>query len=251
MVSLKEAIATTCYTQNRSLIHIRYNKTPYELLRGRKPSLKYLYVLGALCYPINDSEDLGLVPNQAASTSSKVPSKNDLDLLFPPMFDEYFKPTSVVSTTISVVTLHAPDTSTNVKEQNNEDEDADFDSDTLTNPFAPPVKLDEYKGVLKNKARLVAKGYSQEERINFEESFAPVARIEAIRIFITYAAHKNLAAKPSEKHLTMMKQVFRYLKGTINMGLYYPKDIKFDLTAFANVDHAGCQDTRQSTLGSA
>ncbi|GJZ45358.1 retrovirus-related pol polyprotein from transposon TNT 1-94 [Tanacetum coccineum] len=55
------------------------------------------------------------------------------------------------------------------------------------------VKLDEYNDVLKNKARLVAKGYRQEEGINFEESFAPVARIEAIRIFIANAASKNMS----------------------------------------------------------
>ncbi|GJR07629.1 retrovirus-related pol polyprotein from transposon TNT 1-94 [Tanacetum coccineum] len=54
------------------------------------------------------------------------------------------------------------------------------------------VKIDEYGDVLKNKARLVAKGYRQEEGIDFEESFAPVARIEAIRIFIANAATKNM-----------------------------------------------------------
>ncbi|GKE08978.1 retrovirus-related pol polyprotein from transposon TNT 1-94, partial [Tanacetum coccineum] len=54
------------------------------------------------------------------------------------------------------------------------------------------VKLDEYGDVLKNKARLVAKGYRQEEGIDFEESFAPIARIEAIRIFIANAATKNM-----------------------------------------------------------
>nr|GEU99656.1 retrovirus-related Pol polyprotein from transposon TNT 1-94 [Tanacetum cinerariifolium] len=54
------------------------------------------------------------------------------------------------------------------------------------------IKLDEYGDVLKNKARLVAKGYRQEEGIDFEESFAPVAHIEAIRIFITNAASKNM-----------------------------------------------------------
>nr|GEU35971.1 copia protein [Tanacetum cinerariifolium] len=53
-------------------------------------------------------------------------------------------------------------------------------------------KLDKYGDVLKNKARLVAKGYRQEEGINFEESFAPVARIEAIRIFIANATSKNM-----------------------------------------------------------
>nr|GEW34131.1 retrovirus-related Pol polyprotein from transposon TNT 1-94 [Tanacetum cinerariifolium] len=54
------------------------------------------------------------------------------------------------------------------------------------------VKLDEYGDVLKNKARLVAKGYQQDEGIDFEESFAHVARIEAIRIFIANAASKNM-----------------------------------------------------------
>nr|GEW49498.1 retrotransposon protein, putative, unclassified [Tanacetum cinerariifolium] len=54
------------------------------------------------------------------------------------------------------------------------------------------VKLDELGGILKNKARLVARGYRQEEGIEFEESFALVVRIEAIRIFLAYAAHKNM-----------------------------------------------------------
>ncbi|GJZ06324.1 retrovirus-related pol polyprotein from transposon TNT 1-94 [Tanacetum coccineum] len=54
------------------------------------------------------------------------------------------------------------------------------------------VKLDELRGVLKNKARLVARGYRQKEGINFEEPFASVVQLEAIRIFIAYAAHKNM-----------------------------------------------------------
>nr|GEY27869.1 hypothetical protein [Tanacetum cinerariifolium] len=54
-----EVIATVCYTQNRSIIHQRFNKTPYELIQGRKPDISYLYVFGALCYPKNDREDIG------------------------------------------------------------------------------------------------------------------------------------------------------------------------------------------------
>ncbi|GJW51180.1 retrovirus-related pol polyprotein from transposon TNT 1-94 [Tanacetum coccineum] len=76
------------------------------------------------------------------------------------------------------------------------------------------VKTDEFGGVLKNKARLVAQGFRQEEGINFEESFTPVARIEAIRIF-------------------------------------YSKDTDTSLTTYSDADHAGCQDTRRSTSGSA
>ncbi|GJY43684.1 retrovirus-related pol polyprotein from transposon TNT 1-94 [Tanacetum coccineum] len=174
-----KAIATTCYTQNCYLIHTRYNKTPYELLRDRKPELKYLHVFGALCYLTNDFGDLGklqpkadigifigLVLNQAASTSSKPPTKNDWDLLFQPMFDEYFKNPSTAFNPISVATLPPPDivgvssSSTSIDidslspstSPNNEatnsplnstnvepnEEVAMFDSDTFTNLFALP-----------------------------------------------------------------------------------------------------------------
>ncbi|GJX03267.1 retrovirus-related pol polyprotein from transposon TNT 1-94 [Tanacetum coccineum] len=58
-------------------------------------------------------------------------------------------------------------------------------------------------------------------------------------------------AKPTEKHLNAVKRIFRYLKGTINMGLWYLKDTDMSLTAYSDVDHAGCQEHRRSTLGSA
>nr|GEZ52854.1 integrase, catalytic region, zinc finger, CCHC-type, peptidase aspartic, catalytic [Tanacetum cinerariifolium] len=53
-----EAVATACYSQNRSLIHTRHNKTPYELVYAKKPDLTFFRVFGLLCYPTNDSEDL-------------------------------------------------------------------------------------------------------------------------------------------------------------------------------------------------
>nr|GEX33844.1 hypothetical protein [Tanacetum cinerariifolium] len=295
------------------------------------------------------------------------------------------------------------------------------------------VKLDKLGGILKNKACLVAHGYRQGEGIDFEESFAPVARLEAIRIFLAYAAHKNMfvyqmdvktaflngnlweevyvsqpdgfvdidnlnhvyklkkalyglkqaprawydmlssflisqdfskgsvdptlfirrnkndlllmsmmgkilfflglqisqsprgifinqlkyalkslkkygyescdpvdtpmvekskvdedkqgkavdpshyhgmigtllyltasrpdlqfticmcaqyQARPTEKHLHAVKKIFRYLRGTVNWGLWYPKDSSIALKAFAYADHTGCQDTRRSTSGS-
>nr|GEW79914.1 retrovirus-related Pol polyprotein from transposon TNT 1-94 [Tanacetum cinerariifolium] len=54
-----EVIATACFTQNRSIIHRRFNKTPYELINGRKPNISFLHVFRALCYPKNDHEDIG------------------------------------------------------------------------------------------------------------------------------------------------------------------------------------------------
>ncbi|GJS53062.1 retrovirus-related pol polyprotein from transposon TNT 1-94 [Tanacetum coccineum] len=121
-----EAVATACYTQNRSMIRRRHGKTPYELLHDKPPDLSYLHVFGALCYPTNDCENLGklqpkadiadrdaskhsssgpalhdmtpvtissgLVPNPPPSTPFVPPSRSDWDLLFQPMFDESLNP---------------------------------------------------------------------------------------------------------------------------------------------------------------
>nr|GEV51332.1 retrovirus-related Pol polyprotein from transposon TNT 1-94 [Tanacetum cinerariifolium] len=205
-------------------------------------------------------------------------------------------------------------------------------------------KKDESSLVIRNKPRLVAVGYSQQEGIDYDETFAPVARIEAIRLFLAYAAHKDFTvyqmdvkttflngilkeevyvgqppgfvskpypdhvyaldkaifgmencdtvpipmveqaklkldlvgkpvdhtdyrsmigslmyvtssrpdimfttcmyvryqANPNEHRVSDVKRIFRYLKGTINLGLWYPKDSGFDLTAYSDADHAGC-----------
>ncbi|GJR43271.1 retrovirus-related pol polyprotein from transposon TNT 1-94 [Tanacetum coccineum] len=161
------------------------------------------------------------------------------------------------------------------------------------------VKLDEYGDVLKNKARLVAKGFHQEEGLDFEESFTPVARLEAIRIFIANAASKNMTVyqmdvktaflngelkeevyvhqpegfvDPERPHhvyrlkkaLYGLKQAPRawydtlskfllaqgFSKGVVDPTLFIRKTGKHTLH-IADADHAGCQDTRRSTSGSA
>ncbi|GJW11170.1 retrovirus-related pol polyprotein from transposon TNT 1-94 [Tanacetum coccineum] len=309
-----EPVATSCYTQNRSLIHTLHNKTPYELVHDKKPDLTFFRVFGALCYPTNDNEDLGklqptadigifvgLVPNLVPATPYVAPTNKELEILFQPMFDEYLEPTRVerpvspaLAVSVSVTSagtpssitidqdapspIHSPSYSAlqslslhqgiaaestlmednpfllkdhpldniignpsrpvstrkqlatdalwclynsvlskvepkNFKSaitedcwfQAMQDEIHEFDRLQVWELVPQPdcvmiialkwiykVKLDEYGDVLKNKARLVAKGYRQEEGIDFEESFAPVARIEAIRIFIANAASKNM-----------------------------------------------------------
>nr|GFC19900.1 integrase, catalytic region, zinc finger, CCHC-type, peptidase aspartic, catalytic [Tanacetum cinerariifolium] len=100
------AMATVYFTQNRSIIRLRQGKTPYELLHSKLPDLSFFHVFGALCYPTNDSENLGpalnkmtpetissgLVPITFPSTSYVPPSRNDWDSLFQPMFDELLNP---------------------------------------------------------------------------------------------------------------------------------------------------------------
>ncbi|GJS43180.1 putative ribonuclease H-like domain-containing protein [Tanacetum coccineum] len=87
------------------------------------------------------------------------------------------------------------------------------------------VKLDEYGDVLKNKAWLVAKGYRQDEGIDFEESFAPVAHIEAIRIFIANAASKNMT-------IYQMDVKTAFLNGDLKEEVYVSQ-----LEGFIDPDH--------------
>nr|GEU77133.1 reverse transcriptase domain-containing protein [Tanacetum cinerariifolium] len=82
------------------------------------------------------------------------------------------------------------------------------------------VKLDELGGILKNKARLVAWGYRQEEGIAFKESFAPVARLEAIRIFLAYAAHKNMV-------VYQMDVKTAFLNGNLREEVYVSQPDRF------------------------
>nr|GEU67939.1 hypothetical protein [Tanacetum cinerariifolium] len=95
------------------------------------------------------------------------------------------EPHSEASSFGDISSIESPYVSQTLHHLNKWSKDHPLDN-VIGNPFRP-VKLDEYGDVLKNKARLVAKGYRQEEGINFKESFTPVSRIEAIRIFIANA----------------------------------------------------------------
>nr|GEY70790.1 hypothetical protein [Tanacetum cinerariifolium]GEY70795.1 hypothetical protein [Tanacetum cinerariifolium] len=394
-----KAIATACYTQNRSIIHRCFNKSPYELIQCKKPDISYLYVFGALCYPKNDREDIDKLgakgdisffirysanyvayrvynqrtrkimetmnvtfdelsamafeqnssrPGLQSMTSGQInselkltyapstitpqrPSERDLDILFEPLHNEYLggrpskalrtihvapvvqnlqAPTAFMSFQDSApaqtnssntsVSSHNVDATSpqHAQQQRNHSPsptasatdnvlNAMFKGDLFINPFGTPStesvvsstqyvdpsnmhtfyqpylhdyqwikdhpleqvigepfrpvltrsqlktdgdmciyaltvsimepktvkealtvpspdgikpltlkwlfknKHDEENTIIRNKTRLVVRGYRQEEGINFEESFASVARMEVIRIFLAYVAHKG------------------------------------------------------------
>ncbi|GKC25863.1 putative ribonuclease H-like domain-containing protein [Tanacetum coccineum] len=426
-----KAVATACYTQNHSIIRLRHGKTPYELLHDKLPDLSFFHVFGALCYPTNDSENLGklqpkadigifsgyapvkkafriynrrtrriietihvdfdeltamasehsslepalhemtpatissgLVPNPPPLTPFVPPSRTDWDILFQPLFDELLNPPpsidppapEVIAPNAEVVaqapaesigspssttvdqdapspsnsqTLHetqSPVISIDVEEENHDLDVAHMNNDpffgipipendsessssdvipTVVHTAAPnsehvnkwtkdhpldniigelerpvstrlqlheqalfcyydafltsvepktykdaltqscwieamqeelneferlevwelvprpdkvmvitlkwiyKVKLDELGGILKNKARLVARGYRQEEGIDFEESFAPVARLDAIRIFLAFAAHMNMIVYQMDVKTAFLNGILR------------------------------------------
>nr|GEV06479.1 retrovirus-related Pol polyprotein from transposon TNT 1-94 [Tanacetum cinerariifolium] len=293
-----EVVAIAYYTQNRSLIHTRHHKTPYELVHNKKPDLTFFRVFGTLCYHTNDSKDLGKLqpttdigifvgyaPSRKGYRIYKKRTQRIMEMIHV-QFDELTEQMAPVhlvqapvnsadtpsSTTIdkdvpsssvspSSLALQSHSLHQGIAAKPNYIEDhivALVDNNPFVNVFALKphseafssgdiilskvepknfkfaitedcwfqamqdeihefdrlqvwelvpqpdcvmiialkwiynVKLDEYGDVLKNKARLVAKGYRQEEGIDFEESFTPVARIKAIRIFIANAASKNM-----------------------------------------------------------
>ncbi|GKB67124.1 putative ribonuclease H-like domain-containing protein, partial [Tanacetum coccineum] len=169
-----EAVATACYTQNRSIL--RRGKTPYELLHDKPPDLSFFHVFGALCYPTNDNENLyfdelttmaseqsnsghslhemtpatigsGLVPNHTPSTPLVPPSRTEWDILFQPMFDELLThlpnvdlPAPEVIAPVDEVIAQVPAVSIGSPSSTNVDQDAPSPSNSQTTPETqPPV----------------------------------------------------------------------------------------------------------------
>ncbi|GJS52620.1 retrovirus-related pol polyprotein from transposon TNT 1-94 [Tanacetum coccineum] len=410
-----EAIATTCFTQNCSLVIPRHEKTPYHIINGRKPSLKFFHIFGSLCYIVRDGENHDKMKEKGDacifvgySTQSKgykvynkktrvivetihvnfdelplmasyhvsydpalqcpttaleqvslspdpqsqanVPladetittSLNELDMFFSPITpvheegessSNYVDPSNIHTfyqrhpfnhhwTRDHPLEQVIGNPSQPVKTRRQLETDGKMCMFALT---LWKNKRDEENTIIRNKARLVAKGYNQKEGFDFKESFSPVARLEAVRLFIAYTANKSFPiyqmgvkiaflngplkeehdmtscdsigtpmatkpldadligtpvdqtkyssmvgalmyltasrpnivhetryctryqARPTENHLKEVKRIFRYLKNTIHIGLWYPKDTGFELTTFSDSDHAGCLDTCKST----
>ncbi|GJY45439.1 uncharacterized mitochondrial protein-like protein [Tanacetum coccineum] len=116
--------------------------------------------------------------------------------------------------------------------------------------------MDENGVVIKNKARLVAQGYNQQEGIDYEETFAPIARLEAIRIFLAYAAYIGVSINEmlfrgmigSLMYLTSSRLVSNSPHISVP-GLWYPKGSGFDLKAYSDLNYARCNLDRKSTSG--
>nr|GFA38902.1 hypothetical protein [Tanacetum cinerariifolium] len=313
-----EAIATACFTQNRSLVIPRHEKTPYHIINERKPSVKFFHIFGSVCYIVRDEENLDKLkekgdecifvgystqsraykvfnkrtrvimesihvnfdelPQMASAHNSSDPAptcqtmasvqissdpvpecqamalehnslspericpenvshgdktgitSNELDLLFSLMFDELLNgSTKVVSKSSVVSAADAPNqrqqpttplnnhttpattcqnpsiassftSNENINQAEPHAENDEVTYDEFINIFSTPVQDQE-----ETSSRHVDSSnmhtfyqrypseqrYAQKEGVDFEESFAPVARLEAVRFFIAYAAHKS------------------------------------------------------------
>ncbi|GJV64102.1 putative ribonuclease H-like domain-containing protein [Tanacetum coccineum] len=160
-----------------------------------------------------------------------------------------------------------------------EDENLPYGKKAIGTKWVYRNKKDERGVVVRNKARLVAQGHRQEEGIDYDEVFAPVARIEAIRIFLAFASYMDFIVyqmdvksaflygtideellyglhqaprawfevTPKTSHLYAVKRIFRYLKGKPKLGLWYPRVSLFDLESYSDSDYAGANLDRKST----
>ncbi|GJT65125.1 retrovirus-related pol polyprotein from transposon TNT 1-94 [Tanacetum coccineum] len=138
---------------------------------------------------------------------SQTPTKQDFDNLFGPMYEEYFEKITPKGSTNSVApdTIHTDDTPLSTTIIVAEDEAPHISKDPLAGILLglngyEKNKTDAENTVIKNKSRLVANGYCQKEGVDFEESFAPVARLEAVLMFVAYAAHKNFMIYQMDIH---------------------------------------------------
>nr|GEU42763.1 retrovirus-related Pol polyprotein from transposon TNT 1-94 [Tanacetum cinerariifolium] len=304
-----EAVATACYTQNRSIIRLCYRKTPYDLQHNKPPNLSFLHVLGALFYPTNDSENLGklqpkvdivkldelggILKNKAQLVARGYCQEEGID------FEESFAPEEVhVSQPDRFVD---PDNSNYVFKLKKalyglkQAPRAWYDmlSSFLISQDFSKVSVDPTlfihrdgkelllisqspRGIFINQLKyaleslkkygldscdLVDTAMVEKSKLNkdkegktvdpshYHDMIGTLLYLTASRPDLQFAICMCAwyQARPTKKHLHAIKRIFWYLRGTVNRGLWYPKDYLISLTTFADVDHAGCQDTRRST----
>nr|GEX44968.1 hypothetical protein [Tanacetum cinerariifolium] len=230
-----EAIATACFTQNRLIIHKRFDKTPYELINKRKPNIKFFRVFGCRCYLLNDYKDVGklkakgdigvFVGYSKESAAFKIYNKRTRKIheSVNVNFDEILEMASkqfslepglsklnesgkslnrsvskvMKSSTMNVETPINEEVFHEVFESfQGESSSSSLNDDVQQSPkktFYQPY-LHEKKWTKDHQFHKIIgdpKSSVRTRGINYDEMFAPVTRIEAIRLFLAYAAHKD------------------------------------------------------------
>nr|GEV22961.1 hypothetical protein [Tanacetum cinerariifolium] len=210
------------------------------------------------------------------------PSEHDLDILLEPLYNEYLGGRPIIESKSVKEALTDPAWIESMQEELHQFIRLDVwelvSSPDGIKPFTLKWlfknKHDEENTVIRNKTHLVVRGYRQEEGIDFEESFAPVARMEAISIFLAYAIQKGFAVyqmdvKTAFLHGSLKEDVYQaprawydelstfllqngFSKGIIDSTLFtrrFDYDILVVNQSPSDADYAGCKDTFKSTFG--
>nr|GEU38737.1 retrovirus-related Pol polyprotein from transposon TNT 1-94 [Tanacetum cinerariifolium] len=283
-----EAVATACYTQNRSIIRLHHGKTPYELLHNKLPDLSFLHMFGALCYPTNDSKNLGKLQPKADIRIfiGYAPTKKALKI-----YNRRPALNELTPVTISSGLVQKSSSSTPYVPPSRNDWDLLFQRmfDELLNPppsvdsqaheviapiaeVIPPVQAEStsspssttvdqdapslmepktYKDALTQSCWIEA---MQEELNEFErlEVWELVPRPDKVMVITLKCIYKVKLDELGEILKNKAHLVARgyHQEDGIDFEESFAPDYSVALTAFVDADHAGCQDTHRSTSGS-
>nr|GEX87525.1 retrovirus-related Pol polyprotein from transposon TNT 1-94 [Tanacetum cinerariifolium] len=198
-----EAIATVCFTQNRSIIHRRFNKTPYELINGRKPDISFFHVFDALCYPKNDRKDIGKLG--AKATARTVLPVQEPQVRQSSTASTIIADTTHIPTNSSSLATNIPITSQDVDELN---PNAMVDGNTFVNPFtnsstsaaaASSSQNMDPSNMHTNLRATLGEGSSERSSFGIENDFETMAVLE---LFEKYNSSRDKAicgTKPPER----------------------------------------------------
>ncbi|GJV45151.1 hypothetical protein Tco_1429687 [Tanacetum coccineum] len=207
---------------------------------------------------------LGLIPNPPSSALFVPPLRKEWDRVFQPVFGEFYSPPASVSSLVPVEEALAPVELTGSPSSTTVDQDAPSLSTSQTTPQLQsqeiPLSAEEESHDLKvvhmsNDSLFgitIPKSFSKATVdptlfISRKQGYPPCCQMRAKYHVLGLQIFIDPEAQPTKKHLHAVKRIFRYLRGTVNRGLWYSKDSAIALTAFADADHVGYQDTRRST----
>ncbi|XP_071728341.1 uncharacterized protein [Rutidosis leptorrhynchoides] len=238
-----EAVNTACFTQNRSIINRRFDKTPYELLFNRRPNVKYFRIFGCVCYVLNDEDNLGkfdVCGDEAifisysqdrvayhtrsldATTPPILATEQNTDTLVPLWEENATYPTDNTELTGSSSSSHI---------------DTSLD-DGSTSPLPHSMK------------------WTADHPIHqiIGDPDAPVRTCKASNNECLFTAFLSTIEPKTDFEALQdpdcqVMRIFSYLKGTPNLRIWYPFGTGFNLTAFTDADHGGDQVNRKSTSG--
>ncbi|GJV95190.1 retrovirus-related pol polyprotein from transposon TNT 1-94 [Tanacetum coccineum] len=226
-----EAIATACYTQNRSLIILKHEKTPYHIINDRKHTLKNLHIFGFTCYIVRDGENLDKMKEKGDSCIFMGYSTQSKG------YKVYNKRTRLIVDSIhinfdelkEVMTFEHNSSGLGTQDHNNE-------------PLSSKPSSAHSDNSLQQDTQLT---------LNVQPIIEPI--IQPINVIAEENNTDQAEDAQFKEHelinpfCTPMDVKMAFLDGPLKEE--YPKDSGFELTAFSDPDHAGCLDTHKSTYG--